>query len=327
MAQVINKTPVAAEKNYAPSNGKYDPGKTYGAIFHPKNTNLLTYAQRTDIVTNLNAALVNASSSIRATFLRKFDPSPENNGEGVTFTTRGQKKKASEMGTWDMVFTLENPYADYIQAAELAPQLKGTRCVLVDENSVMRHNETSTHDIYGFLVDEVTVYPMSEAVLGETVKYQVRIALNDILEVSRAKHTHITNSLGAKVNAFDQTILTGVEQGTLTYNGTSANGVHTFFVEASSGEENLVALYPSTSQLKQVGAFPVTKADGTAVTTTSVDILSVNGEQVLIELTLDQTSYTNGDAAYINGAAIATMFGYIGRYIKFNQIGPITLVK
>lgn len=326
--QTINKTPQAERNNFAPSRGTYQPGKTLAAIFHPKGTPLVTYAQRTDIVSAINAVLVAQTYASRGFFVRKFDGTAENNGEGVAYESRGQKKKQSDKGTWDMVYTLENEYADYIQIKGLAKSLgKNHRCVLVDENNVMRHSKRTDGEIYGFSIDEITVYPLVEPVVGAAVKYQIRIALSNIDEVTDFDHTVITDDNGEMVNAFDTTILTGVEQGVLHYKGSTGNGVHSFYVEASNGEENLVALYPGTGELKQVGAFPVTKAvGGAAVTTTSVAVLSENNEQTLIELTLDQTSYTNGDVAYINGAAIAAMFGYINRYIEFNPL-RITLVK
>jgi len=322
---VINETPEVAQKNFAPSRGTYNPGKTKGLIIY-RDGDLLTTAQLSSIFTNLQAKCVDNTYSNRAWFIREFDGTGENNGEAVAYANKGQLKYKSDEGTVDMLYSFINKYADYQQMLDFVEGKDNYYAVPVDENSVMRFRQSTT-GIVGHKLHALEVIPLTDPVTGAVVDYKLRVAYKSIKQYIRSEHRYISDANNAAVDVFDDlTGLRGVEQVEISDGGTTGNGKHLIEIKGSAGEENLVALYPAVDELLQTGAFKVTLSDGTEVTVTGVALSAVNGVNRYIELTLDQTDYTTGVTGIINLNTVSTLFGYIGRYIEATPY-RVTLVK
>lgn len=314
--QVINKVSSVNTGNFEPY-GAFDPGKIRGFFLHRKTADFLTTAQLATVQTTLQAALDNNTYTSRFFFVHELI-APENNGEQVAYETREQFKYRSDNGTWDMVFTINGTYADYIQLQQLvAGKAKLYNIVFVDENNVMFHVNSST-GIKGFRLHALEVLPRTEAVSGSAVRYTIRIALKDINEYNTHKHTEMG------FNPF--TTLTGVEQVVLAAAGSSGNGVHEVTLRSIDSQENYVELYKAAGELKQAGAWSVTLEDGTAVTVTAVNLVTVGTEATQFSLVLDQTDYTNGDKGFIKLSGVSTIKGYISNALESNEI-EVTLVK
>lgn len=321
MATVINRVSNNATGNLAMGVGQYDPAKIRGAIFHPFDADLLSTANAQTATlrkTNLQNLLINATYANRAFFVHKLIM-PENNGEAVQYETREQLKKQTDKGTWDMIFTVEQTWAEY-QMLRKFHLRKGLSVAFIDENNVLRHINTAT-GIAGFDVHEISVPAITEPVTGAVVKYQLRIALADIDQIngSACKHTELG------FNPFSPTTgLLGVQDWVLedvTPGGASA-GVFDFALYGADSQKLLVDKYSAV--LNVAGAWDVRAADdNAAITVSSVTVVTTSGEKVAFRLTLDtsDTDYDIGDTLNVKLASIATLSTtYNIKYAETNTV-------
>lgn len=321
----VNEVTVATDTNYVFGKGDFNPGKMRGFFFHKNGTDLLTTAQLSDPKTNLQTAMVAAYSS-RVFMVGVFD-NVENNGEGVGYETRDQFKFKADKGTWDMICTLNENYAAHLEMASFLKGKQGRYSVApiveVDGGYVVLCKETST-GVRGFSIHQAHTLPYEYAATGSVGKSRLRIAVKNIDEISLADHVELTDADNTFFEVFDETDgLIGVEQAHIKEISSPSNGVHIFEVHGAGKEENICEQYPT--DFMETDSIDVVLSDGTAVTVTAAAAVSVGGTVKRIQLTLDQTDYTNGDVGYVSINQSAT-YTNISRYLN-SKIITISLVK
>lgn len=316
----INKMPQIAQTNVAPQmGGSYNPGRTIGLVLHPALSDFLSAANLTDVKTNAQSGLVHNTYSSRSFMLGPFVPTAENNGEDYATVSRGQLKYQTDPGTWDYIFELEGTYAKAKATRKFLEGKEGNyKGILVDDNYIMRHQRSTGGGVAGFDTHEVRMLPNIEAVSGDICRYRIRVSFRNRKQIDLADFTPITDADKNIVDVFDKlTGLRGVEPVTLRIAATSPNlGTLYVAVEAAEGEENLVDLLQGAGQLKQPSAFILTLEDGTVVTITAVDLVTVNNKVLYFELTLDTLDYDTLDYAWLKLASVSTTFTNTGRYLE-----------
>ena len=324
MYQKINKVTSTQEGNYK-AGGNYNPGKTGIIIFHPANSDFLANADLATPAAKLaavNALTVNDTYKTRAFALSNLIM-PQKKGEDMTFEKRDQFTFQADNGTWEMWYTINGSYADYQKACKLLNgRGKQFRFVLGDLGDGagkfnFRHSTTST-GVKGFKVHQITVLPLSEAIPGKAVEYQIRVAAADINEINKADHTEFGFNPYTDLNAIEDVFINqiaSVTAATFKYN-----------VSGVGGEENFAELYKGTSELKRTGAWSVVNAAGVTIPILSIAAVLTGTETTAFALALDGTdpSYVVGQKAYIKMPAPSVIFGYTGIYMESN-IMEVTL--
>ncbi len=332
MTVVTNRVPGADRLGYV-QRGGFNAYQIVGAIWHPKDTPLMTEAQKASPKTRLNALLTSDTDSARGLKIGIFENEHEDNGEGVSYETRGQSKREAQRGTFDRIFLHKSNYSEHKELTRIFSSMpSGNYYVALIVNAkgkyALMHTTASNGDIYGFSIKEVTQPPYTPANGDTAAMYKTRIALDDIEEFNTADFTYFLDDAGIPYNPFGRDGLDAVEIVEVKESTASAsNGVHDFIVTGANGEENLVEKYKASGELMQAGAWSVTLTDGTAVTVSSVALVLDGTEAVKFKLTLDQTDYTNGDTAYVELAVPSTIEGYTGRYLRAARRVEISLVK
>lgn len=312
---VVNKVTVNASGNYAAGVGKFDPGKIRGIILHPDDADLLSTANLATPALRkaaLQALLINQTYNNRAFFIHKL-MMPTSNGEGVSYETREQHKKQVDKGTWDMLFVVDGTWAEY-QALQNFHLRTGYLAAFVDENWNLQHLNTET-GICGLTVHEVSIPMFEEPETGKAVKYQLRIALSDIDEKKKAKHTELG------FNPFHPlTGLRGIEDTVIEKIANGSTGVFHISLKSADGQTNLVPNWAAV--LNVASAWKIVNATGAAVTIASVAIISEGLEQVAFALTCTTSGNygTAGDTLYVSQASIATLAGLGVKYHESNII-------
>ncbi len=314
---VINKVTGVNSGNFAAGTGKFDPGKIRGVIFHPFNADLLSTANLATMALRksaLQALLILQIYANRAFFLHKLHI-PTSNGEAPGRETRGQLKTLTDKGTWDMSFVVECTWAGYQQLQNFHLR-KGMLAVFIDENWNLQHLTTDT-GICGFSLHQLEVLPFGEPDTGKAVKYELRIALADIDEKKRAKHTDLGFNpfhplQGLK--GIDDTVLEEVTP------GGAASGVFHIALKGTDGQTNLVP--DLAAILNTASAWNLVNASGAAVTISGVTVHSTGMEKDAFILTCTTTGNygTAGDPLYLSQANIATLAGLGVKYQESNVL-------
>lgn len=313
---VINKVTQNATGNYSAGTGKFDPGKIRGAILHPYDADLLSTADLATATTRktaLQALLTNQTYGNRAFFIHKLHM-PTSNGEAPARETRGQLKTFTDKGSWDMTFVVECTWAEY-QSLQNFHLRKGYLVAFVDENWNLQHLTTDT-GICGLTIHQLEVLPFEEPDQGKAVKYQLRIALADIDEKKKAKHTDLGFNPFHPLQGLrgvEDTVLENITTG-------STPGVFDIALKSIDGQVNLVPRYAAI--LNVVTAWKLVNASGAAVTISGVAIKSEGTEQVAFTLTCTTTGAygTVGDKLYLREADIATLAGLGVKYHESNVL-------
>lgn len=318
----INLVPSAATGNIAMGTGNVDPGKIRGALFHPSDQDLYTFANNATKAlrqTALQNALITAAYGDRAFFVHKLD-APTDNGEKVAYETRDQLKKQTDKGTFDKTFTVECTWAEY-QMIRALHKRGNLSVAFIDENYVLWHQKSDT-GIIGMTIHELTVPPHDPPETGKAARYYLRIALSNIDEMETAYHTDL------QFNPFNsRSGLLGVNPWVLedvTPSGASA-GVFHFALKSPNGQRNLVPDYAAI--LNAAGAWVVVNPSGAAITITSVNIHTTGTEKDAFILTLDtaDTDYNATDVLTVKLAALATLAA-APYNIKYAETEPIPVI-